>query len=59
VQARHDVRAKAAATAGDYGAHLGKLVETDGGSFDAGTTGVDGCAGADATATAHATFELE
>jgi hypothetical protein len=58
-QARHNVRAKAAATAGDYGAHLGKLVETDGGSFDAGTTGVDGCTGADATATAHATFELE
>ncbi|MGE5184659.1 MAG: SIMPL domain-containing protein [Acidobacteriota bacterium] len=57
--ARHDARAKAEATLADYGAHVGKLVEADAAGFDSGTTGVDGCAGADATATAHAVFEID
>ncbi len=58
-QARHDARAKAEATLADYGAHLGKLVEAEVAGFDSGTSGVDGCAGADATATAHAVFEID
>ncbi len=58
-RARHDARAKADATLADYGAHVGKLIEADVAGFDTGTSGVDGCLGADATATARAVFEIE
>lgn len=59
IQARRDAHHKAEATVEDYGGKLGKLVDGSPGDFDSGTSGVDGCTGGDATATATATYELE
>jgi hypothetical protein len=55
-EARHNARAKAEAALADYGgAQVGRLVHAEVGDFSAG----DDCGGADATATATATYELE
>ncbi len=55
-EARRNARVKAEAALADYGgAELGRLVHGDLGDYTAG----DDCGGADATATATATYEIE
>ncbi len=58
-EARHKVRSQAETALADYGGKLGRVVDAQVGTFDAGMSGVDGCSGGDATANASATFELE
>ena len=59
--ARRDARAKAQSALAELGgASLGRLVTTDVGSFDADSTSLATCVdGYDATATVHATYQLE